>query len=415
MHLTAKVKIYPTEEQLKVLWELSDRCCSLYNLALAERKDVWKNDKKSIKYVDQQNKLSEFKKKNPEYKIVYSKTLQGVLKKLDANYKSFFGLRKNGDVTARPPNFRSRNFFQTIVYNQSGFKITNGRISFSHNVSDVPLDFEIDKVFPNIKQVEIYNDDPFHAKGNFYISVTYEVTVPEYVDNNQYQAIDAGITKIVTCINLKGKIHEVQTPRPDKYWQPKMDKIKSRRDHCKKKSRKWLQLHSNYRKMEKKKSNQLKDFQHKLSKKMVNNTKANTIIIGKLAVKNMAQSKKLKGKRKRAMNRGTQNQGYLSRFIEFLTYKAELIGKRVTKIDESYTSKMCYVCGKLHDMPLWKRNMECDCGNYIDRDQNSAINIMYNFLSQNALWTSFQQFAENLRQTGLQMSKRFSESFPQMT
>ena len=148
---------------------------------------------------------------------------------------------------------------------------------------------------------------------------------------------------------------------------------------------------------------------------MVNNTKANTIIIGKLAVKNMAQSKKLKGKRKRAMNRGTQNQGYLSRFIEFLTYKAELIGKRVTKIDESYTSKMCYVCGKLHDMPLWKRNMECDCGNYIDRDQNSAINIMYNFLSQNALWTSFQQFAENLRQTGLPMSKRFSESFPQMT
>ncbi len=67
MHLTAKVKIYPTEEQLKVLWELSDRCCSLYNLALAERKEAWKNEGKSIKYVDQQNKLPEFKKRNPEY------------------------------------------------------------------------------------------------------------------------------------------------------------------------------------------------------------------------------------------------------------------------------------------------------------------------------------------------------------
>ena len=51
-------------------------------------------ERKSIKYVDQQNKLSEFKKKNPEYKIVYSKTLQGVLKKLDANYKSFFGSKE---------------------------------------------------------------------------------------------------------------------------------------------------------------------------------------------------------------------------------------------------------------------------------------------------------------------------------
>jgi len=106
----------------------------------------------------------------------------------------------------------------------------------------------------------------------------------------------------------------------------------------------------------------------------------NTIIIGKLAVKNMAQSKKLKGNKKRSLNRSTQNQGYLSRFIEFLAYKAELIGKRVIKIDESYTSRMCYVCGKLHDIPLWKRNMECDCGNYMDRDRNSAINIMYNFL-----------------------------------
>jgi putative transposase len=94
MHLTSKVKIYPTDEQLKVLWELSDRCCSLYNIALADRKDAWKNTRKSTKYVDQQNKLPEFKKNNPEYKVVYSKVLQGVLKKLDANYKSFLLLSK---------------------------------------------------------------------------------------------------------------------------------------------------------------------------------------------------------------------------------------------------------------------------------------------------------------------------------
>ncbi|AKB77242.1 Transposase-like protein B [Methanosarcina horonobensis HB-1 = JCM 15518] len=415
MHLTAKVKIYPTDEQLKVLWELSDKCCSLYNLALAERKDAWKLERKNIKYVDQQNKLPDLKKRNPEYKAVYSKTLQGVLKKLDADHRSFFALRKNGDLNARPPNFKNRKYFQTIPYNQSGFYQSGSVISFSHKINDTKLVFYIGKKFENIKQIEIYNDDPFHAKGDFYISVTYEVATPEYIDNGCYQTIDAGITKIVTCINLKGKFHEIKSPRPDKYWQPKMDKIKSRKDHCKKKSRKWVKLHGNYRIMERKKSNQLRDFQHKLSKKMVNNTKANTIIVGNLKVKNMAQSKKLKGKRKRAMNRSIQNQGYLSRFIEFLAYKAELIGKKVIKIDESYTSKTCYVCGKIHDMPLWKRNMECDCGNYIDRDRNSAINIMTNFLSQNALWTGYQKFSDNLRQTGLPTSIRFFEPYPQMT
>jgi putative transposase len=115
MHLTAKVKIYPTEDQLKVLWELSDKCCSLYNLALAERKDAWKTENKNIKYIDQQNKLPEFKKNNPEYKAVYSKVLQGILKKLDANYKSFFALWKNGDTKARPPNFKSINFFKQFL------------------------------------------------------------------------------------------------------------------------------------------------------------------------------------------------------------------------------------------------------------------------------------------------------------
>ncbi|WP_082088339.1 zinc ribbon domain-containing protein [Methanosarcina sp. WWM596] len=36
-------------------------------------------------------------------------------------------------------------------------------------------------------------------------------------------------------------------------------------------------------------------------------------------------------------------------------------------------------------MPLWERTMKCDCGNVIDRDRNSAINIMKRFLSQNVL------------------------------
>lgn len=35
---------------------------------------------------------------------------------------------------------------------------------------------------------------------------------------------------------------------------------------------------------------------------------------------------------------------------------------------------------KKHDMPLSQRTMKCDCGNVIDRDRNSAINIMEFFL-----------------------------------
>jgi len=314
MHLTKKIKINPTEEQVDVLWLLSEQCRRLYNSALAERKEAWETEQRSVKYVEQQNQLPMLKEKFPQYNIVYSKVLQSVLKKLDANYKSFFSLWKNGDKSARPPKFRSGKYFMTLVYNQSGFKIKDRKISFSHKANEIQLSFEIGNAFDLlvIKQIEIYNDDPYKGRGNFFVSLTYEENpLKEYIDNDSYQAIDLGITKIVTAVNTQGRFFEVKTPRSDQYWNTKIDTIKSRRDHCKKGSNRWDRLHKTYRKMEAKKSNQIKDFQHKLSKTMIENTRSNTIIVGDLNVKNMAQTKKVTGKRKRSQNRSTQNQGYL--------------------------------------------------------------------------------------------------------
>ena len=225
---------------------------------------------------------------------------------------------------------------------------------------------------------------------------SYSVPEKPYEDNGVYQANDLGITKTVSAVNTKGKFFEAKNPRPDKYWNPIIDALQSRRDHCKKKSRKHNHIHQSMTKRQKKRSNQIKDIQHKLSRRMIDNTKANTIIIGDLDVKEMAQSKKAT----RGLNRSTQNNGYLSQFVRFLTYKAALAGKKVIEIDGRYTSKT-YVCGKQHIMPLWKRTMECDCGNTLDRDRNSSTNIMLQFLSQNAKWTGYQQFVDNLRQTGL--------------
>ena len=53
------------------------------------------------------------------------------------------------------------------------------------------------------------------------------------MDNKINQGIDAGITKIVTAINAKGKFFKIKIPRSDECWQPKLDYIKSLRDHCK--------------------------------------------------------------------------------------------------------------------------------------------------------------------------------------
>jgi putative transposase len=394
MQLTQKIQIYPTAEQEKVLWRLSDQCRRLYNLGLAERIEAYRKGEK-INYRVQQNELVLTKQVYPELSMVYSKVLQMMLNHLDSDYRSFFALRRNGDLTAQPPGFKSRKYFTTMVYNQSGFRVERGCVKLSHkHPSKEPLCFAIPEsfAFGKVFQVTVFQDE----KGRFYVSVVYEKKAPEYVDNGLYQAFDLGVAKH-TGVNVQGKFVEFRNSRHDRYWNPRLDRLQSRRDHCRKKSRRWHYLDKTFKNHKRKCNRQTKDFQHKLSRKIVDNTKANTIIVGDLNVKGMAQSKRAFS----VLNRSVQNNGFLGTFTRFLTYKAELAGKRVIEIDESYTSKKCYVCGKLHDMPLWMRTMRCDCGNVIDRDRNSSVGIMVRFLSQYVLWTGYQQFVGNLRKTGL--------------
>ncbi|BBL68865.1 RNA-guided endonuclease InsQ/TnpB family protein [Methanoculleus chikugoensis] len=410
MHITAKIRIQVIPEQEDVLWHLSEKCRLVYNFALAERNRNYQENKdrpgkQYIGYVQQANALPKLKEKYPEYKWVYSKVLQTTLKSLDDDFRSFFALRQNGDKGANPPGFKGKDHFCTLRYNQSGFKIERDQIWFSHFYNTVPLIFALPagSQFINVKQVDLFYDD---IKSAYYVSIVHEVQpAQEYRDNGLYQAFDLGVTQHVG-VNSHGKFIGFSVARPDKYWKTPIAELQARRDHCKKKSRKWQKLNRLKRKCERKQGNQIKDFQHKLSKKIVENTRANTILVGDLSVKQMPRSRQATP----GLNRATQNTGHLSRFIRFLTYKATLAGKRVIKIDEQNTTKACCVCGALHDMPLWKRVIECECGNTMDRDRNSAVNIMVRFLSQNALRTGYRQFADNLRQTGLEIPVHSQEA-----
>ncbi len=390
MKLTQKIRIFPNKEQEHLLFCLSEKCRLLYNFALAERIEKWqkykdkpKKERKYIDYLQQSRNLPSLKEEYPEYKWVYSKVLQTTLRKLDSNYKSFFALLKNGDKDVRPPRFKGKRYFTTLCYNQSGFLLRGNTISFSHkHPSKVFLTFELPShLVPKgrIKQIEI-----FYRNKKWFVSLTYEVEPLKYVDNRQYQAFDLGINQVV-AINLFRKSVQFTNRRADIYWKKKIKEVQSKRDHCKKYSNKWYSYNETRKKMIKKRTHQLKDFQHWLSNQIVTHTKANTIIVGKLKVKEMARKKKGTGNAKKTrinktLNHSVQSTGYMSRFVEFLTYKAEKMGKRVIRIDESKTTKACCKCGKIEQRPIFERHINCDCGNHIDRDLNSAINIMVRFL-----------------------------------
>jgi len=402
MRLTQQIRIKSDKEQEELLWKLSEKCRLLYNFALQERKEAFKHDRKNVSYLKQQNDLPKIKQKYPEYAWVHSKVLQYILRTLDAGYKSFFALWKKGDKRARPPKFKGKKYFTTMVFNQSGFKDSSGFIELSHKYpSKVKLLFQIPEkfCFEKICQIMVYKKD-----NCFYLSVVYEKLEKEYLDNGLYQAFDLGATNHV-AVNSKAKFVEFKNERYDKYWEKLIAEVQSRRDHCKKGSKKWNLLNKTLAKCKRKSANQLKDFQHKLSRKVIDNTKSNTIVVGKLETKKLSQ----KNKYAKGLNKSLHNTGNISRFVRFLTYKAKLTGKRVIEINERDTTKKCCCCGNKQEMPLHKRTYKCDCGNVIDRDENSAINILLRYLSTNGLWTAYSQFVSNLRQTGLIITVRHSQ------
>lgn len=396
MLLTRKIPITPTAEQAQVMWALSEKCRLLYNFALAERRlhlatnyTKPKDKCRQITYIQQQNALPALKEQYPEYAWVYSKVLQMVLRRLDSDYKSFFALWRRGDSQAKPPRFKGKHYFTTLCYNQSGFTldVKNQRIRFAHrHPSKVELEFALPWLPPlngRVKQVELFQD----RKHRWFVAIIFEVPIQPHVDNGQYQAVDVGIINLFTAVNLHGRFVQIRNRRADQYWKDKLREVQSRRDHCRKYSNKWHFYQAKWLKMRRKLTNQLLDFQHKVSKVVVMNTRANTFIVGNLSVKNMARKKRMSGCRQqdaanRTLNHSMQNTGFLGRFVQFLTYKTKKVGKRVIRIDEAQTTKRCCVCGKVRDRRLSERIIQCDCGTPFDRDQNAAVNLMVRFLLQ---------------------------------
>jgi putative transposase len=100
------------------------------------------------------------------------------------------------------------------------------------------------------------------------------------------------VCNIVSAVNLHSKFIQVNNRRADLYWKKSIEKIQSNRDHCKKHSHRWQLFNKRLVRMKKKCTHQMRDYQHKISNKIITNTRANTIIIGDLSVKKMAKNKK---------------------------------------------------------------------------------------------------------------------------
>lgn len=320
---------------------------------------------------------------------LFSKHAQNTSREVINAIKSFFVLKKK-DKTARFPSNLRYSYSPIILdinkqkvvskkdnsihYNIcGGFKFLSEK-SFQFNYPKFNLDLSkckyfnpIEINFDTVKQIVITIEN-----DKIWCNFIYSEKKKERKLNKEFISIDLGISSIASIYSSKGECFKYKTFR-FKGLEKAKDELMSKLDRKKKKSKKWIKLNKILLRKRRKLYNKRKDYLHKKSKQIINYCLQNNIdniIIGDI------QTKKLVTEHKNHRNKSTQNEGLLSRFKNFIKYKAEINGLKVHLINEAYTSQENCLSGKRElSSDLSNRKVELENNFIIDRDLNSAINI----------------------------------------
>ena len=397
-----------TKDVFHKLWTLSNEHALLYNDLLSKVWDRLENNKKiDFKQINQD--YVNFR--NHRKLTIPSKSAQNTSRVLMTNIKSYYALRKN-DATARfPKRFKSTRRFQTFTYDWNsgagGFKIKNNILVLLKPEIAIPIPEYIlkDANFDDVKTVNF-----FERNGNIYCSFCVAIyTKDNCLDPTRHLSIDPGIKTLITGVTCDGKI--IQFDNLNYSYQDKSnDKIRSKRDKKKKYSSRYKRLSNVLRRNMKKTSNRRKDYQHKVTKQIVNfciDENIGTIIHGDIKTKSLPKSKVAN----KNLNRATQNRGALSQVKQFLAYKASSNGIVHILQNEAYTSKTNCLTGEImQNMNLSMREIELTEGLIIDRDVNGAINIATKYYSQNTgVWYPQLSWLKALKNAQIKFNLRMSK------
>ena len=168
------------------------------------------------------------------------------------------------------------------------------------------------------------------------------------------------------CIFDSGEV--IDNPKYFRTSQDRLVKEQRKLSHCTKGSQNYKKQKLRVALVHEKIKNQRKDFQHKWSRRIVNE---NQIIVSEdLNVKGMLKNHKLAK---------SISDASFSSFCNMIDYKAKELGRIYVKINTFYpSSKLCHCCGYNNTtLTLADREWECpNCHELLDRDNNAAINIL---------------------------------------
>jgi putative transposase len=382
MLLCRKIRLQVSEQDAATLEMMQSKCRGLYNWRVMKLKDgerwrCWEAKKM----------LAQSRMFDPDLDQVYGKLLAEVYFRLDRAMQAFFKRVAAGE-TPGFPRVRPRHQFFTLCYPALYVKVEGNTVVLPTGGGRGKRD----KPYPTIvaslteippvgyQEVAISRD----SRGHYYASFVYPVQEADQ-QNGEVIAIDLGIKTLATGANEQGRFYHIGGFKGHQWYNQQLDKIRSKRDRCHKKSRRYIHLSQVYQRVSEHKRYKQRDCLHKASHLIAHQLVERTVVIGDLSQRQMVTKAHEEKQRfqHRAKHRAVFNDWGLYGFVQMLEYKCLVAGKELVRLDERDTSKLCSGCGNKQPMPLYKRVYRCGtCGLVLDRDENSAINILRRFLAR---------------------------------
>src|SRR5579885_2161135 len=117
MRKTFKYRLYPNQQQQRLLERQLEECRWLYNDLLAARRDAWEQRQEALRLYDQQATLPALKAARPALAEVQSQVLQNVAVRIDLAFQAFFRRVKAGEKPGYP-RFRGTGRYASLTYPQ---------------------------------------------------------------------------------------------------------------------------------------------------------------------------------------------------------------------------------------------------------------------------------------------------------
>ena len=355
-----KFRLYPNESQKQFFNQCIGNARFVYNHCLSLRKDLWKNEQKTLSMKELSKHITDLKKYQ-EYEWLKksdSIALQQSLRDLDLAFQRFF---KKKAKYPRFHNKHKKNSYRTINQNET-VAIEDGKLRLPKL-----------KTLVKIKQSRFFNGVIKNAtvsktpSNKYFVSLLVEEQDTYGVSQANEVGIDLGIKDFAVLSNgTKYHIDTEHIKKLEKKLKRLQRKFSRTMPKSKNHEKRRIKIAIQYEKI----TNFKNDFFQKLSTKLVDENQV--IAIESLRIKNMVKNHRLA--------KSIQDSSWY-KFVTMLEYKSKWQSNcEVVKINTFFpSSQICSNCG--YKNPLTKdlkvREWECPkCHATHDRDINASINIL---------------------------------------